>query len=314
MRSIFHAAAAVFLLHFFLTVTFSVGIRTIGGGDGSVPGFGFSEAPDYRNGVECPVSVNKEVVSSCDPDLVHVAMTLDSEYLRGSIAAVHSVLRHASCPENVFFHFIAAEFDPASPRVLSKLVRSTFPSLNFKIYIFREDAISALTESFISTRTWSWSTTFTNSGTQPSQTHASSARPNTATPTSPSISRTGSGPTQKRIENWMEIQRKRRIYELGSLPPFLLVFAGNVEAIDHKWNQHGLGGDNVRGSCRSLHTGPVSLLHWSGKGKPWVRLDARNPCPLDHLWKPYDLYKGSSIKDRSSFPSSIFLGFSSYLS
>ncbi|CAN0924105.1 Probable galacturonosyltransferase-like 8 [Linum grandiflorum] len=35
-------------------------------------------------------------------------MTLDSEYLRGSIAAVHSVLKHASCPENVYLHFVAA--------------------------------------------------------------------------------------------------------------------------------------------------------------------------------------------------------------
>jgi lipopolysaccharide biosynthesis glycosyltransferase len=100
------------------------------------------------------------------------------------------------------------------------------------------------------------------------------------------------GDYRKRIEKWMELQRKKRIYDLGSLPPFLLVFGGNIESIDHRWNQHGLGGDNVRGSCRSLHPGPVSLLHWSGKGKPWVRLDARNPCPLDYLWEPYDLYKG----------------------
>jgi len=100
-----------------------------------------------------------------------------------------------------------------------------------------------------------------------------------------------------KIEKWMEMQKKKRIYELGSLPPFLLVFGGNVEPIDHRWNQHGLGGDNVRGSCRSLHPGPVSLLHWSGKGKPWVRLDAKKPCPLDHLWKPYDLYRGRRERD-----------------
>ncbi|CAH8386678.1 unnamed protein product [Eruca vesicaria subsp. sativa] len=70
---------------------------------------------------------------------------------------------------------------------------------------------------------------------------------------------------------------------------FLLVFAGEVAPIEHRWNQHGLGGDNVRGSCRDLHPGPVSLLHWSGSGKPWFRLDSRRPCPLDSLWAPYDL-------------------------
>ncbi|KAJ6378711.1 hypothetical protein OIU78_028856 [Salix suchowensis] len=85
--------------------------------------------------------------------------------------------------------------------------------------------------------------------------------------------------TTKLVE-WMELQKRMRIYELGSLPPFLLVFAGNIASVDHKWNQHGLGGDNFRGLCRNLHPGPVSLLHWSGKGKPWVRLDANRPCPF----------------------------------
>ncbi|XLR49953.1 hypothetical protein HN51_000635 [Arachis hypogaea] len=32
----------------------------------------------------------------------------------------------------------------------------------------------------------------------------------------------------KRIERWMEVQKSVRIYELGSLSPFLLVFAGHV--------------------------------------------------------------------------------------
>ncbi|KAE8656035.1 putative galacturonosyltransferase-like 2 [Hibiscus syriacus] len=94
----------------------------------------------------------------------------------------------------------------------------------------------------------------------------------------------------RKIEEWMEIQKRMRIYELGSLPPFLLVFAGNIAAVDRRWNQHGLGGDNIEGLCRDLHRGPISLLHWSGKGKPWTRLDAKRPCPLDALWLPYDLF------------------------
>ncbi|KAL0435933.1 UNVERIFIED_CONTAM: putative galacturonosyltransferase-like 7 [Sesamum radiatum] len=100
----------------------------------------------------------------------------------------------------------------------------------------------------------------------------------------------------RRIERWMEIQKTsvNRIYELGSLPPFLLVFAGHVAPIEHRWNQHGLGGDNVRGSCRDLHPGPVSLLHWSGSGKPWLRLDSKEPCPLDSLWAPFDLHGRST--------------------
>lgn len=98
--------------------------------------------------------------------------------------------------------------------------------------------------------------------------------------------------TQK-VEEWMGVQKQKRIYHLGSLPPFLLVLAGNIKGVDHRWNQHGLGGDNIEGKCRSLHPGPISLLHWSGKGKPWLRLDSRKPCIVDHLWAPYDLYRSS---------------------
>lgn len=311
----------------------------------------FAEAPEYRNGGECPASSGKDPAASCDRSLVHIAMTLDSEYLRGSVAAVHSVLRHASCPEHVFFHFVAAEFDPVSPRVLTQLVRSTFPSLNFKVYIFREDTVINLISSSIRQALENplnyarnylgdildpcvnrviyldsdvilvddvrklWTITLTGNRVigAPEYCHANFTKyftddfwsdpvlPRVFGSKTPCYFNTGvmvmdlvkwrEGNYRRKIENWMELQRKRRIYELGSLPPFLVVFGGEVEPVDHRWNQHGLGGDNVKGSCRSLHPGPVSLLHWSGKGKPWVRLDERRPCPLDHLWEPYDLYK-----------------------
>jgi|UniRef100_A0A2N9EBU6 lipopolysaccharide biosynthesis glycosyltransferase len=334
----------------------------------------FTEAPEYRNGAECPLSNNTDYVSSCDPSLVHIAMTLDSEYLRGSMAAVHSVLRHASCPENVFFHFISAEFDPASPRVLTQLVRSTFPSLNFKVYIFREDTVVNLISSSIRQalenplnyarnylgdildrcvdrviyldsdvvvvddihKLWNINLTGSRVIGAPEYCHANFTKYFTdsfwADPVlsrvfstrNPCYFNTGvmvmdlvrwrEGNYRKRIENWMELQRKKRIYDLGSLPPFLLVFAGQVEPIHHRWNQHGLGGDNVRGSCRSLHPGPVSLLHWSGKGKPWVRLDAKKPCSVDSLWEPYDLYISKDQRLGSSSSAKNFVGYSSYLS
>ncbi|KAE8656582.1 putative galacturonosyltransferase-like 1 [Hibiscus syriacus] len=51
-----------------------------------------------------------------------------------------------------------------------------------------------------------------------------------------------------------------------SRPTLLQLFAGNIVPVDHRWNQHGLGGDNYRGLCRDLHPGPVSLLHGVEKG------------------------------------------------
>nr|GLL46999.1 probable galacturonosyltransferase-like 4 [Ipomoea trifida] len=60
------------------------------------------------------------------------------------------------------------------------------------------------------------------------------------------------GEFTKKVEDWMMVLKQKRIYHLGSLPPFLLVFAGNIMPVDHRWNQHGLGGDNIEGKCRSL--------------------------------------------------------------
>ncbi|KAJ4826448.1 putative galacturonosyltransferase-like 10 [Turnera subulata] len=307
----------------------------------------FSEAPDYQNEPQCP---NIDRTSLCDPSLVRVAMTLDPEYLRGTIAAVHSVLKHTSCPENVFFHFVAASGSGSVD--LSGIVKSAFPSLRFKIYAFKETLVKGLISSSVRqaldnplnyARTYLaeiletcvkrviyldsdtiavddiqklWQIPLTGSRIigAPEYCHADFKKYftdefwldtelsrtfegkkacyfNTGVMVM-DLERWREGDYTREIEKWMRIQKeKKRIYELGSLPPFLLVFAGDIEAIDHGWNQHGLGGDNVVNSCRSLHPGPVSLLHWSGKGKPWKRLDIGMPCTVDSLWAPYDLYR-----------------------
>ncbi|XP_019197407.1 PREDICTED: probable galacturonosyltransferase-like 7 [Ipomoea nil] len=303
--------------------------------------FSFRKAPLFRNAGECSSALGESGV--CDPSLVHVAITLDADYLRGSIAAVHSILLHSRCPETVFFHFLVSDTN------LQTLVRSTFPHLKFKLYYFDPERVRSLISTSVRQaleqplnyarnyladilepcvrrviyldsdlivvddilKLWSSSLGTKTIG-APEYCHANFTNyftPNfwskkrfsgTFAGRNPCYFNTGvmvidlgkwrqSGYT-KRIERWMEIQKMKRIYELGSLPPFLLVFAGVVAPIDHRWNQHGLGGDNVRGSCRDLHPGPVSLLHWSGSGKPWLRLDSENPCPLDSVWAPYDLY------------------------
>ncbi|KAJ6794303.1 Uncharacterized protein M6B38_231845 [Iris pallida] len=303
----------------------------------------FRKAPAFLNGDGCGAIADGP--TACDPSLVHIAITLDRAYLRGSIAAVHSVLQHSLCPENVFFHFLVSETDD-----LETLVLSAFPKLRFKVYFFDPERVRGLISSSVRqaleqplnyarnyladilepcvrrviyldsdlvvvddvSKLWK-----TNLGSRtvgaPEYCHANFTKyfterfwsdrrlSGTFDDRRPCYFNTGVmvmdldrwrrfGFT-RRIERWMEVQKggEGRIYELGSLPPFLLVFAGHVAAIDHRWNQHGLGGDNVRGSCRDLHPGPVSLLHWSGSGKPWVRLDSDRPCPLDQLWAPYDL-------------------------
>lgn len=309
----------------------------------------YNEAPMYKNGNQCPNPQNDAV---CDPSLVHVAMTLDSKYLRGSIASVHSILKHSACPENTRFHFIAAASAAAD---LNGVVRSAFPRLSFKTYPFTNENrvknlishsiraaldeplnyariyLSEILDSCVGRVVYIdsdtlvvddirnlFTTTLTGSKVigAPEYCHANLTNYfNSGFWADPVLSgvfegkkpcyfntgvmvidlqRWRRGDYTKRIEEWMEIQKQRRIYDLGSLPPFMLVFGGEIEAIDHRWNQHGLGGDNVVNSCRVLHPGRVSLLHWSGKGKPWVRLDEGRACPVDHLWAPYDLRRRST--------------------
>ncbi|KAJ7515724.1 hypothetical protein O6H91_22G025200 [Diphasiastrum complanatum] len=306
----------------------------------------FQEAPAFRNGVECPMtrSTISEPYAICDAASVHIAMTLDAAYLRGSIAAVYSVVKHATCPENIVFHFLLCERD----KELKDLVTLTFPYLRFKVYYFVENLVKNrislsvrqdLEQPLNYARNYLadilelcihkviyldsdlvvvddiaklWEAKLGNSSLgAPEYCHANFTKyftdafwsnmtfANAFDGRKPCYFNTGvmvmdllkwrQHNFTSKIESWMDVQKVTRIYELGSLPPFLLVFAGSVKAIEHRWNQHGLGGDNVLGSCRPLHPGPASLLHWSGKGKPWMRLDSGCPCPLDSLWAPYDL-------------------------
>ncbi|KAL6657089.1 hypothetical protein ACP70R_004869 [Stipagrostis hirtigluma subsp. patula] len=304
----------------------------------------FREAPAFRNGDECPPRGSAE-------GRVDVAMTLDANYLRGTVAAVFSILQHTACPESVAFHFLAARRDPA----LLAAVRATFPSLDPAVSVYRFDPsrvrgrISrsvrhALDQPLNYARVYLadtlpagvrrvlyldsdvvvvddvrklWSVDLAGHVVAaPEYCHANftkyfsdafwsdpelsaafrGRRPcyfNTGVMVM-DVDRWRRGGYTRRVEEWMAVQKRRRIYHLGSLPPFLLVLAGDIKPVDHRWNQHGLGGDNVEGRCRSLHPGPISLLHWSGKGKPWLRLDARKPCTVDYLWAPYDLYKAAA--------------------
>ncbi|OVA05033.1 Glycosyl transferase [Macleaya cordata] len=312
----------------------------------------FREAPAFRNGVGCPKTTWSSSLStkSHNPSIIHISMTLDTTYLRGSVAGVLSVLQHASCPENIVFHFLASH----RRTDLHKTITTTFPYLNFHLYHFDTNLVRGKISSSIRRaldqplnyariyladllpntvrriiyfdsdlivvddveKLWK-----IDLGTHvlgaPEYCHANFTHYFTekfwSDPVfsrefkgrNPCYFNTGvmvidvwrwrEGRFTEKLEGWMKMQKRYRIYELGSLPPFLLVFAGDVKGVEHRWNQHGLGGDNLQGLCRDLHPGPVSLLHWSGKGKPWLRLDSKRPCPLDSLWAPYDLFRHASL-------------------
>ncbi|KAI3726224.1 hypothetical protein L1987_66021 [Smallanthus sonchifolius] len=307
----------------------------------------FKEAPKFYNSQNCPSAHD-----ICSDNAVHVAMTLDAAYLRGSMAAILSVLQHSSCPENIRFHFVASA--SAHTDNIHVIISTSFPYLRYNVYTFDDTAVLGLISTSIRSAldcplnyarnyladllpTCVKKVVYLDSdlvlvddisklAATPSDQKVLAAPEycnanftSYFTPTfwsNPSLSVTFSdrnacyfntgvmvidlvrwreGDYTTKIIEWMELQKRMRIYELGSLPPFLLVFAGKIAPVDHRWNQHGLGGDNFEGLCRDLHPGPVSLLHWSGKGKPWDRLDGNRACPLDALWAPYDLLQTSSV-------------------
>ncbi|EFJ11887.1 galacturonosyltransferase-like protein [Selaginella moellendorffii] len=322
----------------------------------------FHEAPAFRNGKECPrqrLDPAQRPGWCHDPGAIHVAMTLDRAYLRGSMAAVLSIVQHAVCPESIVFHFLIAspghDHHPEELPMdaLQSVVKQTFPYLRFKAYEFQEALVRGRISSSVRSdleqplnyarnylaamldecihrviyldsdvvvvddiaKLWRTelrdghvlgapeycAANFTRYFTPAFWSNETLASTFAARSSTPCYFNTGvmvmdlrawrRGGYTAMLEAWMDVRKESKIYELGSLPPFLLVFAGEVEAIEHRWNQHGLGGDCVVGSCRDLHPGPVSLLHWSGKGKPWARLDSGTPCPLDSLWAPYDLFR-----------------------
>ncbi|KAL2485748.1 putative galacturonosyltransferase-like 7 [Abeliophyllum distichum] len=188
-----------------------------------------------------------------------------------------------------FFHFLVSE--PG----LETLVRSTFPELKFKVYFFDPERVRSLI-----------STSVRQALEQP----LNYARNYLADLLEPCVRRviyldsdlilvddisklwnTSLGKKTIGAPEYCHANFTKYFTEyFWSNRRYPGVFSGHVAPIEHRWNQHGLGGDNVKGSCRDLHRGPVSLLHWSGSGKPWLRLDSRQPCPLDSLWAPYDLY------------------------
>ncbi|KAJ8451822.1 hypothetical protein Cgig2_007305 [Carnegiea gigantea] len=307
----------------------------------------FKEAPKFDNSPDCSTSTH-----------VHVAMTLDATYLRGSMAAILSILHHCACPDNLRFHFVvAASAAAVTHRRLNATIAASFPYLRYDMYPFDDASVAGLISTSIrdsldcplnyarnylagllpeSVRRVVYldndvilvddiaklaATPLGDTVVVAAPEYCNANFRSYFTPSfwaNPALSitfegrnacyfntgvlvidleRWREGDFTRKIIEWMEVQKRMRIYELGSLPPFLLVFAGNIAPVDHRWNQHGLGGDNFRGLCRDLHPGPVSLLHWSGKGKPWARLDAGRPCPLDSLWAPYDLLHNPSSLD-----------------
>ncbi|KAK4778979.1 hypothetical protein SAY86_006507 [Trapa natans] len=101
----------------------------------------FKEAPEFYNSLDCPAVDSDQIL--CSPEAVHVAMTLDTQYLRGSMAAILSILQHSACPENVAFYFVYSAATSNSTLHRSTIAAS-FPYLRFEVYPFDDSAVARL--------------------------------------------------------------------------------------------------------------------------------------------------------------------------
>lgn len=93
----------------------------------------------FRNRIRDPRNPTTTPVFCNNSGVVHIAMTLDHHFFRGTVAAIHSVLHHSSCPENVFFHLIFT--DSGNNLQLQLIIRDVFPSLKFKVYYFDSEIV-----------------------------------------------------------------------------------------------------------------------------------------------------------------------------
>jgi len=279
------------------------------------------------------------------PEDVHVAMTLEPNYLRGAIAAMNSILKNAHCSRTVLMHLITSAQDGGG--ALATVVRAALPTLRFQLYVFRDAHVRTLisramredlSNSLNYARFYLHSTLPTcvrrvvyldtdlvvtghiedlydmplhdNIIGSPEfckfkiQRYFSSSFWGNKTMSgsvwhkrescyfNPGVMlvdlqawRQASITSQ--IEKWMLVQHNQEhIYQLGSLPPMLLVLSGRNEAIPESWNKHDLGGP-----CREIKVEAANVLHWSGNGKPWRRLTKNQDyaCPVDHVWEQYDV-------------------------
>eukprot|EP01137_Pigoraptor_chileana_P023685 Opistho-2@90398 len=85
---------------------------------------------------------------------------------------------------------------------------------------------------------------------------------------------------------WTRLNNERKLYKLGSQPPFNLVFGRNYKLLDKYWNMMDLAGlsDQYGPTTASAHDVLDSaIIHWNGQFKPWMCSEGF----YAELWRQY---------------------------
>ena len=296
----------------------------------------------------------------------HVTLTLDPDYFVGFVALVGSVLRHAACPADVFFHLLtsSAHLGPET----EFRITNAFPTLNYRVHLvdrlrlaervpqvgakyrFRKDQLEhplnyarfflpQLLPRCVAKTVYLDTDTlvvgeidelyhtdvryhvvgspefchrrmhrYFSAAFWQSAAAAEVKRYRGACYFNPGVLVVNLElwQTQKvtqQLLRWMALQKaaveggREPLYHLGSLPPFLLAFAGRLAPVSAHWNFHDLG---CPGICPACMSPDVRLLHFSCRNKPWYRLHpawAGDTCARidDGIWARFNVLGPEAI-------------------
>ncbi|RWR77241.1 putative galacturonosyltransferase 14 [Cinnamomum micranthum f. kanehirae] len=81
------------------------------------------------------------------------------------------------------------------------------------------------------------------------------------------------------------------LWKLGTLPPALIAFRGNVRPIDPSWHMLGLGYQN---KTDVENVRKAAVIHYNGQSKPWLEIAFKH---LQPFWTKYVNYSNEFIRN-----------------
>ncbi|KAL4559304.1 hypothetical protein LXL04_031442 [Taraxacum kok-saghyz] len=78
------------------------------------------------------------------PFAFHEQSPVATPSMQSKLPSLSANSSHSSCPENIYFHFIASESKSPKPDELSRIIKTVFPSLDFKVYSFDDRFVKNL--------------------------------------------------------------------------------------------------------------------------------------------------------------------------
>nr|GMD51883.1 probable galacturonosyltransferase 13 isoform X2 [Ipomoea batatas] len=90
---------------------------------------------------------------------------------------------------------------------------------------------------------------------------------------------------------WLKENSNLTMWRLGTLPPALIAFKGNVHPIDASWHMLGLG---YQSKTNVENVKKAAVIHYNGQSKPWLEIGFEHLRPF---WTKYVNYSNDFIRN-----------------